>query len=302
MPVAAFSLAIETYFYAGCWKNNRQIIANDFYCRRGGVVAVDGSIGVFDSGVGGLTVLQQLRRLLPGENLIYLGDTARVPYGTKSADTVRMYAGEAADFLVQRQVKMVVVACNTASSVALHQLQQRLDVPVVGVIAPGAVGALRVSGGGVVGIIGTEGTISSGAYVAALQALRPDVRTVSAACPLFVPLAEEGWAQHEVALLAAREYIHPLLAAGIDTLVLGCTHYPLLKPVLKMVLPDGVHMVDSAEETALTVYRLLQESGELRCGTKGSWQFYVTDVPRRFVRVGEAFLGTTLDKVTQVVL
>ncbi len=261
------------------------------------------AIGVFDSGVGGLTVLQQLRRLLPNENLIYLGDTARVPYGTKSAETVQQYAMEAATFLMQQQVKMVVVACNTASSVALDLLQKQLNIPVVGVIEPGARRVADLTSSGVVGVIGTEGTVASDAYPQALRSIMPEVTVLSAACPLFVPLAEEGWAQHEIAYLAAREYLMPLLQAQIDTLVLGCTHYPLLKTVLQRVLPDDVHLVDSAEETAHTVQRMLSSCNLLCDGAAtGSWDFYVTDVPRRFIRVGEAFLGANLAGVQQVQL
>lgn len=262
----------------------------------------ENAIGVFDSGVGGLTVLQELRRLLPCENLIYLGDTARVPYGTKSSDTVRKYAVEAANFLVKQQVKMVVVACNTASSVALELLQHQLDVPVVGVIAPGAQRAVTLTRSDIVGVIGTEGTVLSDAYPLALRGLNPAIQVMSMACPLFVPLAEEGWAEHEVARLAACEYLAPLVEAQIDTLVLGCTHYPLLKPTLKQVLPTSIQMVDSAEETAWTVQRLLVEDGLLNLGGCGDWQFFVTDVPRRFVRVGEAFLGTELTRVERVLL
>ena len=265
-------------------------------------VGSENAIGVFDSGVGGLTVLHEIRRLLPGENLIYLGDTARVPYGTKSPDTVRKYAVEAANFLVQQQVKMVVVACNTASSVALELLQHQLDVPVVGVIAPGAQCAVALTRSGIVGVIGTEGTVLSDAYPLALKALNPEIQVFSASCPLFVPLAEEGWAEHEVARLAACEYLAPLLEAQIDTLVLGCTHYPLLKPTLKQVLPTSIQMVDSAEETARTVQRLLIEDGLLNLRDCGDWQFFVTDVPLRFERVGEAFLGTELTRVERVAL
>lgn len=260
----------------------------------------DAAIGVFDSGVGGLTVLQELRRLLPQENLIYLGDTARVPYGTKSAETVQKYACEAAAFLVGKRVKMVVVACNTASSVALDLLREQLPVPVIGVIEPGASGAIRVSRSGIVGVIGTEGTVASDAYPQALRALNPEVQVYSAPCPLFVPLAEEGWAQHQIAALAAQEYLAPLLAASIDTLVLGCTHYPLLKPTLKQLLPTKVELVDSAWETAQMVWQILQAGGMLNRTSSGEWQFFVTDVPRRFVRVGGAFLGADLAAVERV--
>ncbi len=265
-------------------------------------LTVQQPIGVFDSGVGGLTVLQELHRLMPGENLIYLGDTARVPYGTKSAETVSGYATEAAAFLLRQQVKMVVVACNTASSVALELLSRRLDVPVIGVIEPGARAALRLSCSGTVGIIGTEGTINSDAYPQAIRRFDPHIKTVCVACPLFVPLAEEGWAEHEVARLAAREYLAPLLDSGMDVLVLGCTHYPLLKPTLKMVLPSAVRMVDSAQETARCVRVTLKRAGLLNPGVHSWWRFYVTDVPQRFVRVGEAFLGARLDDVQRVAL
>jgi glutamate racemase len=262
----------------------------------------DSPIGVFDSGVGGLTVLQELRRLLPNEHLIYLGDTARVPYGTKSGETVRKYALEAANFLVQQQVKMVVVACNTASAVALPLLQQQLNIPVVGVIEPGARRALAVTRSGIIGVISTEGTLVSNAYPQAIHEINSSVEVYSAACPLFVPLAEEGWAQHEIARLAALEYLAPLLTAQVDTLVLGCTHYPLLKPVLQQVLPLTVQLVDSAEETAHTVQRLLASSGQLKTSGSGAWQFFVTDVPTRFIRVGEAFLGNCLNAVERVKL
>jgi len=211
------------------------------------------AIGVFDSGVGGLTVLKELRRQIPGEALIYLGDTARVPYGTKSPTTVLRYAHEAARFLLNQQVKLLVVACNTASAVALQGLAEGYQVPVVGVIEPGARRAIEVTVNGRIGVVGTEGTIRSGAYERALRQECADVVVHTAACPLFVPLAEEGWAGHEVARLAAREYLAPLLAEGIDTLVLGCTHYPLIKPMLQEIVGPRVQLVDSAQETAKAV-------------------------------------------------
>ncbi|MCK4690907.1 MAG: glutamate racemase, partial [Desulfuromonadales bacterium] len=181
------------------------------------------AIGIFDSGVGGLTVCKEIMRRLPGENLIYLGDTARVPYGTKSAETVEQYALDAADFLVEQGVKLLVVACNTASAVALPVLRERFQLPVIGVIEPGAQRAVE-SQNRRIGVIGTEGTVNSGRYEEAIRQLLPDARVFTVACPLFVPLAEEGWAEHEVARLTAQEYLQPLLAAQIDTLVLGCTH------------------------------------------------------------------------------
>jgi glutamate racemase len=258
------------------------------------------AIGIFDSGVGGLTVLKEMMRLLPGEELVYLGDTARVPYGTKSPRTVLRYALEAAAFLSERHVKMLVVACNTASSVALPALAEHFNLPVVGVIEPGARKAVAVTRCRKVGVIGTEGTIKSGAYPRAIHALDPDIEVFSAPCPLFVPLAEEGWAEHRIAHLAAEEYLAPLLQRGIDTLVLGCTHYPLLKTTLRNVMGDGVELVDSAEETALMVAGPLRERDLFRRSQPAWPRFFVTDVPTRFERVGGSFLGTPLHGVESV--
>jgi len=259
------------------------------------------AIGIFDSGVGGLTVCKEIIRQLPGENLIYLGDTARVPYGTKSAQTVERYALEAAAFLVDQGVKLLVVACNTASAVALPALRERFQLPVIGVIEPGAKRAAQ-SRNRRIGVIGTEGTIGSGRYEEAIRSLLPAAEVFSAACPLFVPLAEEGWAEHEVARLASLEYLQPLIAAQIDTLVLGCTHYPLLRKTLQQVLGAEVLLVDSAEETALCVAELFREQGLARPEHGGQRDFYVTDVPTRFERVGRSFLGRELVKVEQVLI
>ncbi len=260
------------------------------------------AIGVFDSGVGGLTVLKEILRFLPGEELLYLGDTARVPYGTKSPPTVLRYALEAASFLVQRQVKLLVVACNTASSVALPALEERFSLPVIGVIEPGARRAVAATRNGRVGIIGTEGTVKSGAYTRAIHALDPKVQVFSIPCPLFVPLAEEGWAEHAVARITAEEYLAPLRQLGIDTLVLGCTHYPLLKSTLRQVMGERVELVDSAEQTALLVSELLQTRAHLRRGQPGEPRFFVTDVPTRFEKVGGGFLGAPLQGVEQIEL
>ena len=238
----------------------------------------------------------------PGEETIYLGDTARVPYGTKSPTTVLRYALEAAAFLVSQRVKMLVVACNTASAVALPALVERFSLPVVGVIEPGARRAASLTRNRRVGVIGTEGTVKSGAYARALQSLDPRIEVFSAPCPLFVPLAEEGWAEHPVAQLVAREYLAPLMARGIDTLVLGCTHYPLLKKTLHGVLGDDVILVDSAEETARTVEQELRSRQLLRRRESDGHRFFVTDIPERFERVGGAFLGEALCRVGQVSL
>lgn len=261
------------------------------------------AIGVFDSGVGGLTVLQALRTQVPDESLVYLGDTARVPYGTKSPATVLRYANEAARFLLAQQVKLMIVACNTASAVALDTLAERCPIPVVGVIEPGSARALQVTRNGRIGVIGTEGTIRSGAYDRALRQIRADVVVHTAACPLFVPLAEEGWASTEVAHLVARDYLAPLLDKGIDTLVLGCTHYPLLTQTLQDIIGPQVQLVDSAQETARIVRARLQQDSLLQQQAAGRPpRYFVTDIPDRFVRIGGLFLGEPLQDVTTVIL
>lgn len=259
------------------------------------------AIGIFDSGVGGLTVLKEIARLLPQEELFYVGDTARVPYGTKSPETVRRYALESAGFLVSQGVKMLVVACNTASAVAIDDLATRFQIPVIGVIVPGSRRAVALTGNQKIGVIGTDGTVKSGAYARAIRDEAPGVDVFSVACPLFVPLAEEGWAEHQIAGIAAGEYLSGLISSGVDTLVLGCTHYPLLKKTVQAIMGDAVRLVDSAEETARVVVDTLSVVGENRSGA-GGVRFFVTDVPDRFRRVGSAFLGRNLDHVEQVSL
>jgi glutamate racemase len=258
-------------------------------------------IGVFDSGVGGLTVLQALRARFPGESLVYLGDTARVPYGTKSAEVVTRYSLRNAAFLTAQDVKLLVVACNTASSVALPALGAALPYPVLGVIEPGARAAARLSRSGSVGVIGTPGTIRSGAYQRALALERPGLRIAVQACPLFVPLVEEGWTQGEIPRLVTRTYLAPMRQAGIDTLVLGCTHYPLLRAVLAEELGTEVKLVDSAEATADQVAALLG-SGAVGPGpaSGGTMALYVTDVPDRIPELSTRFLGERIEHAEQV--
>ncbi|MDD2500497.1 MAG: glutamate racemase [Geobacter sp.] len=261
------------------------------------------AIGIFDSGVGGLTVLRELTRALPQEDTIYFGDTARVPYGTKSPDTVIRYSQEIASFLIKRDIKLLVVACNTASAVALPTLRRSLPIPVVGVIEPGAKRAAEVTRSGVVGVIGTSGTIRSSAYSRAIKRLNPDISVLAKPCPLFVPLAEEGWTDNDVTLMTARLYLEELREAQVDTLVLGCTHYPLLKKVIADVMGPDVTLVDSAEETARTVATILQEKKMLRPPAElGNHHYYVTDVPAGFIRVGNRFLGGKLGDVYQTSL
>ena len=257
-------------------------------------------IGIFDSGVGGLTVLQRLRETVPHEHLLYLGDTARHPYGTKSADVVTRYSIENTEFLLEKGVKMVVVACNTASAVALDALRARFEVPIVGVIDPGARAAVSATRNRKVGVIATEATIASGSYTRALRALDPGLEIYTRACPLFVPLAEEGWVENEVARETAALYLASLRQSRIDTLVLGCTHYPLLARTIADYLGPDVQLVDSATETAREVAAILGADGSARRDGRGSSSFFVTDVPDRFVKIGGRFLGTAVDSAVRI--
>ena len=255
-------------------------------------------IGVFDSGIGGLTVVHELIRQLPHESIVYFGDTARVPYGPKSPETVRRYSREIAGFLQEQGVKNIVIACNTATAHALTTLREDLDMPIVGVVEPGARAAVAATTRGHVGVIGTVGTIKSGAYERAIRAIDPDIRVTARACPLFVPLVEEGWMEHEAARLIAREYLEPLIDARIDTLVLGCTHYPLLKPLLRDVLGPEVRLIDSAEETAAETARTL--AGASLCAPPGGeavYRFVASDDPLQFLQLGQRFLGGTMEGV-----
>lgn len=259
------------------------------------------AIGIFDSGVGGLTVLREIFKVLPQEDTIYFGDTARVPYGTKSPETVERYSREITSFLVKRDIKLLVVACNTASAVALNSLKREFPIPVVGVIEPGARRAVEVTRSGRIGVIGTAGTIKSSAYTRAIKRLNPAAEVLTRACPLFVPLAEEGWTDNQVARLTAQSYLQELKEADIDTLVLGCTHYPLLKNIIAETMGPDVVLVDSAEETGRTVAEILTNKKLLRPALeKGNHHFFVSDIPAGFIRVGNRFLGGKLGDVYQV--
>jgi glutamate racemase len=255
---------------------------------------------VFDSGVGGLTVMRALMARLPAERTVYLGDTARVPYGTKSADVVTRYSVRNAELLLKHDIKLLVVACNTASAVALPALTERLRIPVLGVIEPGARAAAARTRNGRVGVIGTQGTVRSGAYQRALEAARPGVEVVARACPLFVPLAEEGWTSGEVPRLVAARYLEELAGARVDTLVLGCTHYPLLRGIIAEAVGPDVALVDSAEATAEAVAALLEARGELGTGSPSDHRYFLTDIPERFVDVATRFLGQPVRSVEQV--
>jgi glutamate racemase len=258
-------------------------------------------IGVFDSGIGGLTVARALMQRLPHERILYFGDTARVPYGVKSADTIAQYAIQIADFLLERQVKLLIVACNTMAAVAARAIRTRSPVPVLDVIEVGAHVAAQRTRNRCIGVIGTLTTVGSGAYDAAIHGHDSGIAVHSQACPLFVPLVEEGWLEHPVTLLTAKEYLTPVLAQGIDTLVLGCTHYPLLRPLLAGIAGNEVELVDSADTTATQTAALLSRLGLVNPGKIApKHQFYVTDVPQRFRAVGERFLGQPLADVEVV--
>ena len=256
-------------------------------------------IGVFDSGLGGLTSVRELFRTLPSESVIYFGDTARLPYGSKSKETVTRFALEIGAFLVRQNVKCLLVACNTASSYALETLQQRLDIPVVGVIEPAARAAVSTSPHGRIGVMGTLGTVGSGAYPAAIARRAPGAAVISRACPLFVPLIEEGWTDHAVTRAVAEEYLVELRAGHLESLILGCTHYPLIAPMIADLMGPAVHLVDSGAEAARDVAKLLAERGQLAAGPPDH-HFYVSDEPRNFKRIAQSFLGRELPPVTVV--
>lgn len=260
-------------------------------------------IGIFDSGLGGLTVARAIFHRLPQDSTIYFGDTARVPYGPKSPATVRRYSREILDWLLGQGVKAVVVACNTSTAHALEALHAASPVPVIGVVEPGARAAVRAGPRGRIGVIGTAGTVASGAYLRAIRHLRPDATVIQQACPLFVPLVEEGWFDHPATELVARDYLAPLVAADVESVVLGCTHYPLLRPLLARVLGPGVTLIDSAAEVAAALADTLAAAGiEADPGATPWHRFAVSDDPARFVTVGSRFLGERLGEAELVAL
>lgn len=259
-------------------------------------------IGIFDSGIGGLTVARAIYTRLPHEHTIYFGDTARVPYGPKSPETVRRYSLEILNWLLGQGVKAVVIACNTSTAHALDALRAASPVPVIGVIEPGARAAVNSASNGPIGVIGTAGTIHSNAYERAIHAINPALRVEQQACPLFVPLVEEGWFEHPAAELIAEEYLRSMRDAGVEALVLGCTHYPLLKPLLRRVMGLSVTLIDSAEQTALTLERTLAESGLSAAEGKAQHRFVVSDDEPRFRQVGSRFIGERLDRAEVVPL
>ena len=261
-------------------------------------------IGIFDSGFGGLTVMSAIRKELPNENLIYFGDTARVPYGSKSKSTVLNFSKEIAGFLVKNGVKMIVIACNTASVFSLSELKKNLDIPVIGVIEPGAETAVSATKNKKIGIIGTEGTIKSGSYVKAIKKISK-ASVYQQACPLFVPLVEEGWIKNKLTNAAVQYYLKPLLEKNIDALVLGCTHYPLLKDIIQKHAGKNIILIDSAKATAQKVKDVLikhnmlaNKNNSKKLSSKLS--FYVSDNPEKFKKIGMKFFNGKINKVKKI--
>lgn len=248
-------------------------------------------IGIFDSGIGGLTVVGRVGKILPNENVVYFGDTARVPYGTKSKETVTRFSVENAEFLMRHDVKLIIIACNTASSLSLEFLKRCFRVPILGVIEPGARAAARYTRTNRIGVIGTSATIASGSYERSITRLRSGKHIFSQSCPLFVPIVEEGWAGTKIARDIASIYLKSLRSKNIDTLILGCTHYPLLKGVIGKIMGEGTRLVDSAEEVAREAKDILEANGLINnSGRPGKYKFFVSDEPPRFIRMAEKFL------------
>jgi glutamate racemase len=258
-------------------------------------------IGIFDSGIGGLTVVKQLVASLPNENIIYFGDTARVPYGSKSNDTVIEYSIQDAQFLLSKDVKAIIVACNTASSVAIPALRERFDVPISGVIEPGAKLSVETTNNKKIGVIGTRATILNKAYSSEIKKICETADVFEKPCPLFVPLAEEGWIEHTATGLIAEEYLAELRDKHVDTLILGCTHYPILKTIIQKTMGESVSLIDSGIASASIITQELQQLNLLNdCSTLGKQDFYVSDVPNKFKEVAELFLGNVIENVRKV--
>ncbi len=259
------------------------------------------SVGVFDSGIGGLTVVKQINSFLPNEGIVYFGDTARVPYGSKSNSTVIEYSLQDAKLLISKNVKIIVAACNTASSVALDILRERYDVPIIGMIKPGAKMAVEKTRNGKIGVIGTNATIRNNAYSKELHLLDKKLEVIEKACPLFVPLAEEGWIDHKATFAIAEEYLSELRDSGIDTLILGCTHYPILADVIQKVVGTSVKLIDSGTAASMMVEEYL-EGRNLRNNSAvlGNNEYYVSDLPTRFKEVAQRFLGKKITDISKV--
>ncbi len=256
-------------------------------------------IGIFDSGFGGLTVMAAITKLMPKENLIYFGDTAHVPYGTKSKKIVTDFSEKISKFLVANDVKMIVIACNTASAFSLDYLKKIINVPIIGVIKAGSVLSAKITKNKKIGVIGTEGTVKSSAYENEIKKYDKTIKCFSKACPLFVPLVEEGWQDGKITQDIIKVYLKDLINKKIDTIILGCTHYPLLKKTIRKVIGKNINIVDSASAVALQVEELLKEKDMLKKNGKGKYKFFVSDGPEKFKAIGNKFLGNKISKVTK---
>ncbi len=260
-------------------------------------------IGVFDSGLGGLTVVRAIRNALPNESIVYFGDTARVPYGNKSPELIKEYSLQITNFLLEHNTKIIVVACNTATALALETIQDKLDIPIIGVIKPGINSALKLTQNNRIGVIGTISTINSGVYAIELKNKNHSVKVTSTPCPLFVPLAEEGWTNESATKLIAEKYLEPIRKSDIDTLILGCTHYPLLTEVIQEVISSKIKLVDSAHAIAIETAELLMNDGLLNDqNNKGTLRLFVSDFPAQFETVASRFLGEKIANVEKIQL
>jgi glutamate racemase len=258
-------------------------------------------IGIFDSGIGGLTVVKQLTKLLPDENYIYFGDTARVPYGTRSNRLIKQYAFEDTAFLQQFKIKLLVVACNTVSAVAVDLLESSINIPLTGVIMPGVEAAIQTTKNFKIGVIGTTATVTSGAYEKRIKSTNPNVIVYEQACPMLVHLVEEGWVNEEITKLTILKYLDPLLNKSVDTIILGCTHFPVLSDLIQEVVGPSITLIDSGKETAKKVKQILDKSGSIKNDTReGKFSFYVSDIPDKFDEVGTLFLGRPVVQATHV--
>ena len=260
----------------------------------------DRGIGVFDSGVGGLTVVREIMRLLPEERIVYLGDTARLPYGSKSPKVVDKFSSQALRFLLKQDLKLIVIACNTVSALSLRKLRKSSPLPLIGVLESGAKRGIEVTRNGIIGVIGTKATIRSRAYPKLIRSLDPKVKVISRSCPLLVPLVEEGWSKSKITYQVASIYLKPLLRQNIDTLILGCTHYPLLKGIFQDIVGEKVVLVDSAQEVAKKVKELLRRRNIRKRGGSPEHTFYISDISRRFVHMGRQILGRELNNLREV--
>jgi len=267
---------------------------------------MDAPIGIFDSGVGGLTVARQVFRLLPSEDVVYFGDVGRYPYGGRSKEIITNFTAQDVAFLMEHKVKFIICACNTASSVALNEVAENYNIKIIGVIKPGSLAAAERTDNGRIGVIGTHATISSNTYARMIHDINPDIKVFSLACPLFVPLAEEGYIDKEATYLIARDYLQTMHDVDIDTLILGCTHYPLLATVISEVMGNKITLIDSGEETAKVAYAMLAEDRLLnprmsqKPSQQGEHRFFVSDVPEKFSPLATRFLGEPVDKITRV--